>query len=239
MNRINENISTHLRRRLSFETLKGELDNILDYEINPCNFEPVGELVAEVCDMLVNNVLEDINSTFKDKDGLYFYFVDTFGDYIVKYYNKHCVKGLKESKKRIIVTESQYRRLFEQKKSKVEMFQDLINEKLEDIKNQCEDLNSDNFNVGFQSCDDVEIIDSIVVDDVEMMTGGRTDMYGDIHDVTSSIYIQLTINYSNIKNIEEFDDIIYDLKWMLKNSTGGLPIVFNYKTNNTNKNKEW
>ena len=42
-----------------------------------------------------------------------------------------------------------------------------------------------------------------------------------------------------VKNydVNDFDEFIYDLKWMLKNSTG-LPIVFDYRTNNLNKIKE-
>jgi hypothetical protein len=64
-------------------------------------------------------------------------------------------------------------------------------------------------------------------------------MDGNLYDVTPSIYIKLTINYSNIRNHYHFDNIVYDLKHILKKSTGGLPIVFDYRTKNLNKNKEW
>ena len=243
MARLNENISTALKRRLNYDSLKNDIQNILEYEINPNNYSHVGDFISDICDWEVNNILEDmfnehnITLQHKEKDKLYRFFVDSFGKMIAEYYEKEKGK-LKESKKRIIVTESQYKRLFEQKKSKKEIFQDLINDTLKEIKRQCDGLYSDNNDVGFQTCDDIEIIDSIVVNGVEMMTGARTDMYGNMHDATPSIYVKLTINYSNIKDVNDFDEFIYDLKWMVRKSSGGLPIVFDYRTNNISKIKE-
>ena len=238
---INETISPYLRRRLSFESMKDNIDSIVDYELNPCQFSDIGDFIAEACDMLSYNCLEDIQVSAKDKDGFYEAMVDLFGEYLVSIYKKRCVKGLKESKKRIIVTESQYKRLFEQKKSKVEMFQDLINDKLEYIRGFCsKDLDAENYSgdVGFEACAEVEMIDSIKVDEVNMMTGARTDMDGNMYDSTPSIYVKLMINYSNIRDRYDFDEITYDLRHILKKSTGGLPIVFDYKTNNISKIKE-
>jgi hypothetical protein len=238
---INETISPYLRRRLSFESMKDNIDSIVDYELNPCQFSDIGDFIAEACDMLSYNCLEDIQVSAKDKDGFYEAMVDLFGEYLVSIYKKRCVKGLKESKKRIIVTESQYKRLFEQKKSKVEMFQDLINDKLEYIRGFCnKDLDAENYSgdVGFEACSEVEMIDSIKVDEVNMMTGARTDMDGNMYDSTPSIYVKLIINYSNLRDRYDFDEIIYDLRHILKKSTGGLPIVFDYRTNNISKIKE-
>jgi hypothetical protein len=238
---INETISPYLRRRLSFESMKDNIDSIVDYELNPCQFSDIGDFIAEACDMLSYNCLEDIQVSAKDKDGFYEAMVDLFGEYLVSIYKKRCVKGLKESKKRIIVTESQYKRIFEQKKSKVEMFQDLINDKLEYIRGFCnKDLDAENYSgdVGFEACSEVEMIDSIKVDEVNMMTGARTDMDGNMYDSTPSIYVKLMINYSNIRDRYDFDEITYDLRHILKKSTGGLPIVFDYKTNNISKIKE-
>jgi hypothetical protein len=240
---IKESLSPSVRRRLSFDGYKESLDILMEYTLNPCSFDSVGNFIGEVCDIMVYNLVEDLGEEVspRDKDKLYYYFVDTFGEYIAKYYNKHCVKGLKESKKRIIVTESQYNRLFEQKKTKVEMFQELINDKLEDIKKQCNELSSDTFTneVGFDTCHEVEVVDSIIVDEVEMMTGARTDMYGNMYDSTPSVYVKITVNYSNIRDINDFDNLTYDLKWMLKKSTGGLPVVFDYRVKNLNTNKDW
>ena len=238
---INESVSTYLRRRFSFEDMKENIDSIVDYELNPCQFSDVGDFIGEACDMLSYNCLEEIQVSSKDKDGFYVALVDLFGEYLVSIYEKRCVKGLKESKKRIIVTESQYKRLFEQKKSKVEMFQDLIDDKLEYIRGFCnKDLDAENYSgdVGFETCTELEIIDSIKVDEVNMMTGARTDMSGNMYDSTPSIYVKLTINYSSLRDRYDFDEITYDLKNILKNSTGKLPIVFDYRTNNINKIKE-
>ena len=161
---INESISTYLRRRVSFEDMKQDIDNLVDYELNPCEFSDIGDFVAEACDILAYNYLEDLQVSSKDKDGFYIALVDLFGKHLVNVYKERCVKGLKESKKRIIVTESQYKRLFEQKKSKVEVFQELINDKLEYIRGFCDkDLDAENYSgdVGFETCNELEIIDSI------------------------------------------------------------------------------
>jgi hypothetical protein len=238
---INESISTYLRRRLSFQGMKENMENVVDYELNPCEFSNIGDFVAEACDMLAHNYLEDLQVSSKDKDNFYFALVDLFGEYLSEVYKKRCVNGLNESKKRIIVTESQYKRLFEQKKSKVEMFQDLINDKLEYIRGFCsKDLDAENYlgDVGFEACAEVEMIDSIKVDEVNMMTGARTDMDGNMYDSTPSIYVKLIINYSSLRDRYDFDEITYDLKNILKKSTGGLPIVFDYRTKNISKIKE-
>jgi hypothetical protein len=109
------------------------------------------------------------------------------------------------------------------------------------FKTHCDDVNSETFpnDIGFSSCDSIELVESVKVDEVQKMTGARTDMYGNMYDATPSIYVKLTIDYWSIKGSHDFDDLIYDLKHILRNSTGGLPIVFDYRTNNLNKNKEW
>ena len=254
---INESLSPSIRRRLSFEEYKESLDNLMEDSLNPCSFDNVGEFISEVCDIMVYNLVEDLGEEVspRDKDKLYYYFVDTFGKYIVNYYKKECNEEytnesiinwelwhkVKGTNKKIIVTESQYNRLFEQKKSKVELFQDLINDKLEYIRGFCnKDLDTENYSgdVGFDACAEVEMIDSIKVDEVNMMTGARTDMDGNMYDSTPSIYVKLMINYSNLRDRYDFDEITYDLRHILKKSTGGLPIIFDYRTNNINKIKE-
>ena len=238
---INESISTHLRRRLSFETMKQDIDNLVDYELNPCEFNDVGDFIGEACDLLVYNYLEDLQVSSKDKDGFYIALVDLFGKHLVNVYKKRCVKGLKESKKRIVVTESQYKRLFEEKQSKKELFQELIDEKLQYIKDSCQDINAETFpsDVGFTSCEFADMIESIDVTEVNMMTGSRTDMYGNMYDTTPSVFIKLMVNYRTIKNYYNFDEIIFDIKYMLRKSTGGLPIVLDYQVNNLKTDKEW
>jgi len=110
---ILETLSPQIRRRLSNISLSQEITNIIDYEIGyPCNISPASEFVSEVCDMLVQNImywLEDeykFELTSKDKDTLYYYFVDTFGDNIYQRYSKMCLKGkLTESKKEYAISQ--------------------------------------------------------------------------------------------------------------------------------------
>jgi len=108
---INESISTYLRRRFSFEHIKQDMDNLVDYELNPCDFNNIGDFVAEACDILTYNYLEDLKVSSKDRDGFYISLVDLFGKYLVNVYKERCVKGLRESKKTYMVTESQYKKL--------------------------------------------------------------------------------------------------------------------------------
>ena len=108
---ITESISTYLRRRLSFEHMKQDIDNLVDYELNPCEFNNIGDFVAEACDILAHNYLEELQVSSKDKDGFYIALVDLFGNHLVNVYKQRCVKGLRESKKTYVVTESQYKKL--------------------------------------------------------------------------------------------------------------------------------
>ena len=112
---------------------------------------------------------------------------------------------------------------------------------MEYIRKHCYVPNHEIFpnDVSINSCDVIDTIESIKVDEVNMMTGARTDMSGNMYDSTPSIYIKLTINYSSIMQSIDFDDLVYDIKHMLRNSTGKLLIVIDYGTNNLNKNKEW
>lgn len=116
---INESISTYLRRRLSFEHMKQDIDNLVDYELNPCEFNDIGDFVAEACDILAYNYLEELQVSSKDKDGFYIALVDLFGKYLVNVYKQRCVKGLKESKKTYMVTESQYNKLLNEQTEEI------------------------------------------------------------------------------------------------------------------------
>jgi len=86
MKSINENLSNFLKRRISFDVLKDELDSVIDYSVNPYTYLNGGDFVADVCDILVDNMTENFETTPKDKDSLYHYFIDTFGKYILKKY---------------------------------------------------------------------------------------------------------------------------------------------------------
>ena len=136
-----------------------------------------------------------------------------------------------------IVTESQYKKLVEQKLSKKDLFQEMINEKLDYIRKGCNDLSHESFpnDISFSSCDVIDTVDSITVNEITVISSARTDMSGEPYDVTPGLYIKLTINISSAKKIFDFDDLVYDLKHMLRKSSGGLMVVFDYVINNTFK----
>ena len=122
----------------------------------------------------------------------------------------------------------------EEKLSKKELFQEIIDDKLEYIKKHCEYISSDTYpnDISFSTCDYVDIIDSISVDEVVRISGARTDMEGTKYDTTPGIYLKLTINLHSATKIYDVDELIYDLKHILRNSTG-LLVVFDYRINNT------
>jgi hypothetical protein len=124
--------------------------------------------------------------------------------------------------------------LTEQKVSKKELFQDLIDEKLEYIKKNCVEYDSTSYDygIGIGTCNVVDIVDNIVVDEVNMMSSARTDMEGNMYDTTPGIYLKLIINLHSATIIYDFDDLIYDLKHLLRKSTG-IMVVFDYRVNNT------
>lgn len=116
---ITESISIYLRRRLSFKNMKQDIDNLVDYETNPCSFENAGDFVAEACDILAYNYLEGLQVSSKDKDGFYIALVDLFGEHLVNVYKQRCVKGLREFRKTYVVTESQYKKLLNEDPEKI------------------------------------------------------------------------------------------------------------------------
>ena len=85
-----ETLSPTIRRRLSFENMKDEMDSIIEYHMIPCEFRDANSFVSEACDMFVYSYLEDLESSSKDKDGLYYYAVDVFGKYLAEIYNEKC-----------------------------------------------------------------------------------------------------------------------------------------------------
>jgi hypothetical protein len=130
--------------------------------------------------------------------------------------------------KKIIITESQYQRIFEEKKSKTELFQEMITNEFDNIKAGCESFDFLRLpdGISYDTCIDSEVIDNIKVDEVKMMSSSPTKMDG-----TPSLYIKLTINCSTPNPKTEFDSIVYDLKQLLVRKTGGIPLSVDYQIN--------
>jgi hypothetical protein len=94
---LNENLSSEFRRRLPFENMMNDLEwGVLDDMSNICDYNSIGDFVSDACDNLVELSSDYFSNEYgktmspKDKDTLYYYFVDKFGKYLVKYYNTRC-----------------------------------------------------------------------------------------------------------------------------------------------------
>ena len=137
---------------------------------------------------------------------------------------------------RYIIKESQYNRLFENKSNKIEMFQDLIDDKLNYIRRVCakgaDDYEGD---VGEESCNQIANVEKVDVTDAEWVTvkhSNRTEEH-------KHMSIKIMIYYSSIRKGDmDADDLTYDLERILRTKTT-MPILLNYETTNTNKHFDW
>ena len=136
-----------------------------------------------------------------------------------------------------IITESQYDRLLENKTNKLQLFQDLINDKLEYIKKYCDELDADYYlnDISFDSCDEVAFIENIRVSNMEYSTS--THHPYDESTKKTLIILHLIIDY-NFMKYKSFDNVIWDIKQMLIKSTG-LPIDIHFGHNNIRKDFNW
>jgi len=144
-------------------------------------------------------------------------------------------ESLIESKKKYIVTESQYNLILESKK-KIQFFQDLIDSKLGTLRKECED-GADEYvgNSSAGSCDQIESIDKVKVTDAEWVT----IMHSNKPLEQKYMSVRIMIYYSSIRRGDlDADDLTYDLERMIRISTG-MPFILNYDTTNTNTFFEW
>ena len=123
----------------------------------------------------------------------------------------------------------------ESKSDRKEVFQEMINDTLDYIRKGCNDISHESFpnDISFSSCDVIDNVDSITVDEVRVISGSRTDMDGNMYETTPGLYIKVTLNISSARTGYGYEDLIYDLKYIIRKSTGGLMVVFDYKTHST------
>ena len=93
---LSESLSPEVRRRLPFKNMMNDLEyGILD-EMDVCEYDDIGEFVSNACDSLVemyhDYFVNDFDYVLKpeEKDSLYYYFVDKFVNYLVKYHKNKC-----------------------------------------------------------------------------------------------------------------------------------------------------
>ena len=102
----NTPVPTSIRRRVSFDDMKQDMINLVDYELNPCEFDNVSDFVAEACDILSYNYIGGLDVPNKDRDKFFFFLVDTFGEDLARLYKQRCAESLKESVKKITIPEN-------------------------------------------------------------------------------------------------------------------------------------
>jgi hypothetical protein len=134
-----------------------------------------------------------------------------------------------------IVTESQYNLILESKKY-IQLFQDLIDSKLDVLRKECED-GADVYvgNSSAESCNQIELIDEVKVTDAEWVTIKHSNRPQE----EKYMSVKIMIYYSSIRRGDlDADDLTYDLERMIRISTG-MPFILNYESTNTNTSFEW
>jgi hypothetical protein len=130
-----------------------------------------------------------------------------------------------------ILTESQYNLVLESQKHE-QLFQDLINSNLKIIRNECDKNNEYSVrDVSDFTCDQVDQVERIKVMSTDWSTVKPKEH--------KYMIVKLMVYYSSIyKGDFDADDLIYDLKQMIRKSTG-MPLILDYESTNTNTSFDW
>jgi|688.fasta_scaffold97483_6 hypothetical protein len=236
---LSESMSTHVKRRLTNGEVFNQLNTIMDYEFNASSFNSPLEYLEEVCNTLTEYILNDIWETtnlkvsLKEKDELYFYFIRKYEKYITKKYQDE--RSVDESKKKYVVTESQYNIILESQKH-IQFFQDLIDNRMDYIRRVC-DKGADDYegDVGDESCRQIEELEKVKVTEADWVTIKHSNRETE----EKYMSVKIMVYYSSIRRGDfDADDLTYDLEKMIRKSTG-MPFILNYESTNTNTSWEW
>ncbi len=95
-NLLTESLSPEVRRRIPFENLMNDMEyGVLD-SMNPCEYEDIGDYIADACDSMVEMCGDyfeqelDYSLQAKEKDSLYYFFVDYFREFLINYRKTNC-----------------------------------------------------------------------------------------------------------------------------------------------------
>jgi hypothetical protein len=236
---LSESMAPHVKRRLSNVKILDELTTILDYEVNIENFNNASDAVEEIVNMLNERILDEIWETthrkvsLAEKDELYWHIYDRFNKFITHRYNE--TQEMNESKKKYIVTESQYNLISESQKH-IQIFQDLIDNEMAYIRRVCE-KGADDYegDVGDESCNQIESVEKVTVTDADWVTV----MHSNQPLEQKYMSIKLMIYFSSIRRGDfDADDLTYDLERIIRKKTS-MPVIINYESTNTNTSFEW
>jgi hypothetical protein len=134
-----------------------------------------------------------------------------------------------------ILTESQYNLIIESKK-RIQLFQNLIDRKIEYIRKVC-DMGAEDYDgdVGDESCNQIEGVEKVTVTDADWVTIKHSNRPQE----EKYMSVKIMIYYSSIrKGNFDADDLTYDLEQMIRKYTG-MPLILNYESTNTNTFFEW
>jgi hypothetical protein len=135
-----------------------------------------------------------------------------------------------------ILTESQYNLVLESQKYE-QLFQELIDNRLDYIRKHCDAYNADNYpgDIGFASCDQIVQVEKIKVIDADW----TTIMHSNKSKEHKYMTVKIMVYFSSIRKGDfDADDLTYDLEQMIRKSTG-MPFILNYESTNTNTSFEW
>ena len=129
-----------------------------------------------------------------------------------------------------IITEAQYNTIVESNK-RIEAFQELINKEIVLLREYCgydpETGDYEDSAEDFDLCNEVSTVEDITITNIELIKSEQNP----------KIVIEINIMYDFMR-YKDYDDLIYQLKYILKKSTG-LPIDIKYETVNTRTNPQW
>jgi hypothetical protein len=95
-NLLTESLSPEVRRRLPYKNLINDMEWAILDSMNPCDYEDIGEYISNACDSLVEMYYDYFVNEFnyvlqpKEKDSLYYFFVDYFKKFLINYRKTHC-----------------------------------------------------------------------------------------------------------------------------------------------------
>ena len=129
-----------------------------------------------------------------------------------------------------IITEAQYNTIVESNK-RIEAFQELINKEIVLLREYCgydpETGDYEDSAEDFDLCNQVSTVEDITITNIELIKSEQNP----------KIVIEINIMYDFMR-YKDYDDLIYQLKYILKKSTG-LPIDIKYESVNTRTNPQW
>ena len=215
-----------------------EVDGVCGYMVDPDGEGPIQVIVVLDIDhikeantkpgFVAKMIREGVKKEIKKWIGL-----EVYGGSTAKKCNES--ESLSESKKKYIVTESQYNIILESQKY-TKVFQEMVDKQMAYIRRVC-DMGADDYegDVGDESCRQIENLEKVIVTDADWVTVMHSNQSLE-HKYMS---IKLMVYYSSIRRGDfDADDLTYDLEKIIRKKTS-MPVIINYESTNTNTSFEW